>query len=120
LPTRNVEVDRYLDSISEDRRAALNELREVCLELLEDFDETMRYGMPGYERNGEVEVGFASQKQYISLYILRTDILNAHREQLGGLSVGKGCIRYRRPDQIDMEVVRSMLKRNAATTGPIC
>jgi hypothetical protein len=76
--------------------------------------------MPGYERSGEVELGFANQKQYISLYVLRTDVMAAHRHQLDGLSVGKACIGYRRPEQIDMDVVRSILRTNAATTGPIC
>jgi hypothetical protein len=33
----------------------------------------------------------------------------AHRDRLAGLSVGKGCVRYRRPDQLDETVVRSIL-----------
>jgi Domain of unknown function (DU1801). len=48
---------------------------------LTDFEETMEYGEPSYKRNGEVEVGFASQKNFIGLYTLRvrTDVMNAHR-----------------------------------------
>ena len=42
----------------------------------------MQYGGPCYSRNGEVEVGFASQKNFIGLYILRLDVLNAHRDLL--------------------------------------
>jgi hypothetical protein len=34
--------------------------------------------------------------------------------------VGKGCIRYRRPEQMDEAVVRSILDLTAATSGPIC
>jgi hypothetical protein len=44
----------------------------------------------------------------------------AHRDRLAGLSVGKGCIRYRRPEQMDVDVVRSVLALTAATSGPIC
>lgn len=80
----------------------------------------MAYGMPSYSRNGEVEVAFASQKQYLSLYILRTDVLEAHRSQLAGISVGKGCIRYRRPSQVEPSVVQSMLSQTAGTTGRVC
>ena len=112
---------RYLESVADEgRRAALTDLREACLQLLPGFTEAMRYRMPCYERNGEPELGFANQKQYISLYVVRTDVMAAHRDRLDGLNVGKGCIRYRRPDQIDMDVVHSILRMTASTTGPIC
>jgi uncharacterized protein YdhG (YjbR/CyaY superfamily) len=67
-----------------------------------------------------VEVAFASQKNYISLYILRTDVVATHRDRLTGLDVGKSCIRFRKPDQLDDEVVRSMLRGTAAAAGPVC
>ena len=44
----------------------------------------------------------------------------AHRESLAGLDVGKGAVRYRRPEQFDEAVVRSILELTAATSGPIC
>lgn len=55
-----------------------------------------------------------------ALYILRTDVFAAHKIQLSGLRLGKGVIRYPRPDQIDMHVVRSMLHGTAASDGPVC
>ena len=76
--------------------------------------------MPSYWRDGTVEVSFASQKNYISLYILRTSVIRANAQLLNGLSVGKGCIRYRRVDQIDPGVVRKLLADSAADTGPVC
>jgi hypothetical protein len=59
-----------------------------------------------------VEVGFASQKHFIGLYILRTDVMAAHREQLKekGISVGKGAIRYSKPEHIIFRVMESMLR----------
>jgi hypothetical protein len=46
------------------------------------------------------------------------DVTAAHRARLDGLSVGEGCIRYRRPADVDLDVVRSMLQAPAASTGP--
>ena len=122
MVTRDPAVDAYLDNVDEPRRAAVRRLRELCLEHLDGFEELVRYGMPGYLRPGETEgeIGFAAQKQYISFYVTRTDGMAAHRDRLAGLSVGKGCIRYRRPGQIDEAVVRSILGMTAATRGPIC
>jgi hypothetical protein len=80
----------------------------------------MAYGMPSYERGGQVEVGFAKQASYLSLYVLKQSVLDAHRAECSGLSLGKGCIRYRRPDQIDWSVVSSLLADTRATTDAIC
>ena len=113
-------VEEYLEEVPAQRFDCLCVLRQACLELLDGFEESMGYGVPAYVRDGEVEVAFANRKQYISLFILRLDVVEAHRERLTGLSIGKGCIRYRRPEQLDMAVVRSMLTATAESTGPVC
>ena len=113
-------VDAYLAEAPGGRREALELLRRLCREGLPGFEETMRYGMPGYLRDGVVEIGFASQKSYISFYVLRQAALEAGAGQLGGLSVGKGCVRFRRPDQIDPDLVRALLNATVTDSGPIC
>ena len=80
----------------------------------------MGYGMPAYSRDGVAKVAWASQKRYISLYVMGADVLAAHRGQFAGLDVGKGCIRYRSPAAVDFTVVRSMLTAGAASPGPVC
>ncbi len=117
-------VDAYLAQVDGPRRDAVLRLRELCLEHLPGFAEGMAYGMPGYWRGpageGEPEIGFAAQKQYLSFYVLRTDVMAAHSDRLAGLDLGKGCVRYRRPGQLDADVVRSILELTAATVGPVC
>jgi uncharacterized protein YdhG (YjbR/CyaY superfamily) len=114
------DVDTYLALAPEGRRAVLNEMRAACRTLLAGFDESMRYGMPAYSRDGVAEIAWASQKRYISLYVMRTDVLSAHRSQLADLDVGKGCIRYRSPAAVDFTIVRSLLAAVAASQGPVC
>lgn len=115
-------VDIYLEEVPAERRDALIRLCTLCRTLLPGFEESMKYGMPGYARNGVVEVGFASQKHFIALYILRNDVMDAHRALLDGkgISLGKGCIRYSRPERIDFAVVEKLLKETAQSTGDIC
>ena len=112
-------VDAYLAEAPEGRQEALQTLRSLCLDELAGYGESMEYGMPSYARDGAVEVAFASQKNYISLY-MREAVLKANAHLLGNLSVGKGCIRFRRPEQIDPDVVRALLAGSAADTGPVC
>jgi len=115
-------VTAYLREVPPERKAALTKLRDLCRAELTDFEEAMEYGGPTYSRGGEVEVGFASQKNFIGLYILRTDVMNAHKEQLKGkgVSIGKGAIRYSKPERIDFKVVESMLRATQESTGPVC
>jgi uncharacterized protein YdhG (YjbR/CyaY superfamily) len=112
----------YLDEVPAERKAALVKLRDLCCSSLKGFEESMRYGGPCYSRNGEVEVGFASQKNFIALYILRTDVMHAHRGLLKGkgVSLGKGCIRYSKPEKIDFKMVEMFLKATQESTGVIC
>jgi hypothetical protein len=56
---------------SSKHRPALVELRRLCLRVLKDFEEGMAYGGPSYSRRRTLEVGFAGQSNYMSLYILR-------------------------------------------------
>jgi uncharacterized protein YdhG (YjbR/CyaY superfamily) len=114
-------VEEYLADVPEERRRALETLRTLCLEELAGYEEGMQYGMPSYSRDGSaVEVAFASQKNYISLYVMRESVVRANAHLLDGLSVGKGCIRFKRPEQIDPTVVRPLLSGSAADSGPIC
>lgn len=116
------DVTTYIEEAPAVRQEALRKLRELCQKLLTGFTEDMAYGGPTYSRNGEVEVGFASQKNFIGLYILCTDVMKAHRDQLKGkgISVGKGAIRYSKPEKIDFDVVESMLRATVESTGPVC
>jgi uncharacterized protein YdhG (YjbR/CyaY superfamily) len=117
---KNVTV--YLEEIPAERKPALAELRDLCRTTLTGFEESMTYGMPSYSRDGQVEVGFASQKNFIALYILKNDVVDAHRDLLKGkgVSLGKGCIRYSRPERIDFQIVERILKAAQESSGIIC
>ena len=113
-------VSEYLKEVPEDRSSTLARIRELCQEYLTEFEESMQYGMPSYSRAGTVEVAFASQKNNISLYILRTDVLDQYRDQYPASAIGKGCIRYRNPDKINFDMVAEMLEKTNESTGEVC
>jgi len=121
MQSKATTVDAYLQEVPVKRQEALAKLRELCVELLDGYQESMEYGMPSYKREGgEVEVAFASQKNYISFYILKKDALDQHRHLLEGLNVGKGCIRYTKPEKIDFDVVRQLLEASFHSESEIC
>ena len=114
-------VDSYLREIPPERQEALTQLRILCLEILSEYEESMAYGMPSYNvQGGEVEVAFASQKSYIALYILKQPVMDKHRARLAGLNLGKGCIRYTKPEKIDFEIVKDLLTDSRQSDSDIC
>jgi uncharacterized protein YdhG (YjbR/CyaY superfamily) len=122
MQSKAKDVTAYLAEVPEERRAALEQLRKLCLTHLKGFEESMDYGGPSYKRNGVVEVGFMSQKHFIGLYILKQDVFKAHADslKLPGISLGKGVIRYSRPEKIDFNVVKQLLVGTYKSKEPIC
>ena len=35
------------------------------------------------------------------MYILPTDLMEAHRDRLGSIDTGKGCLRWRKPEDVE-------------------
>jgi uncharacterized protein YdhG (YjbR/CyaY superfamily) len=122
MQSKAADVPGYLKEVPPDRAEALNQLRQLCLETLVGYQESMRYGMPCYTRQGdsEPEIAFASQKNHISLYVLKQEVMQANQELLEGASLGKGCIRYSRPSKIDFDVVKKILMESYRSGAEIC
>ncbi|SDS80703.1 Uncharacterized conserved protein YdhG, YjbR/CyaY-like superfamily, DUF1801 family [Streptomyces sp. TLI_053] len=113
------DVESYLAEVPEDRREVLTELRGLCRRELADFTEVMAYGMPAYERDGVAEVAFASQKQYISFYLMRPDVRDAFAGRLAAQDMGKGCLRFRKPQAVDLVLLGDLLRATAARPGTV-
>ena len=112
-------VDAYLDEADPARRPALEKLRAAALANLPGHKEEMMYGMPCYTVGGESRFSFASQKQYISLYGLRASANALGVEAASGMD-GKGCMRFKKPEQIDFDLVARLLKHRGASADGGC
>jgi hypothetical protein len=114
MTSKAATVAEYMKEVPEGRRAALEKLRELCLRTLDGCEEVMMHGMPAYRRAGSTAgIAFNSQKQYISLYCTDEPVLEEFRPQFPGVSIGKCCIRFTKPEKIDFAVVERLLRRTA-------
>jgi uncharacterized protein YdhG (YjbR/CyaY superfamily) len=114
------DVTTYIDEQPKQWQPTLRKLRAACRSQLRGYTEGMAYGMPSYEHGGGVEVSFGQQARYLSLYILKQPVLDAHRAELDGLSLGKGCVRFRRPDDVNWAVISALLAESYASPSRIC
>ncbi|HET6881559.1 MAG TPA: DUF1801 domain-containing protein [Pirellulales bacterium] len=124
----------YLASLTDDRRAALEAVRTVILKNLDrDYEEGMQYGMIGYYVPHRVYpagyhcdpkqplpfAGLASQKNYMSLYLMcaygDTPHASWFREAWAKtgkkLDIGKACIRFKKLDDLALGVIAEAVRR---------
>ncbi len=127
-------VKQYLAELPADRKAAIETLRKVILASVDDqIEETMQYGMIGYVIPHSVyPAGYhcnpkdplpyaclASQKNYISLYVMGTYAgaeedrwLREEWAKAGKkLDMGKCCIRFKSIADAPLDVIAAMFRR---------
>ena len=113
-------ITEYLEELPPDRRSALNELRALIHRVAPKTIEAMQYGLPAF---GDL-CALASQKNYMALYICESDIVKTHLPQLGKVSCGKGCIRFKRLADLNLSAVESILREilelRKQGIGPSC
>lgn len=117
----------YLASLSPERRAIVEPLHAAIRKAVPELEPHIAYGMLCYGpfpykyasgREGVwFVVGLASQKQYVSLYLCACDkdgyLAENNKDRLGKVSVGKGCIRFKRLEDLDLKVAIQLVKKAA-------
>ena len=120
MQSKATTISAYLEELPPDRRSALNELRALIHRVSPQSAEWMQYGLPAF---GDL-CALASQKNYMSLYVCESDIVKTHFRQLGKVSCGKGCIRFKRLADLNLKSVESILREvlelRKQGIGPSC
>ncbi len=117
--------DEYLASLPEERREALQAVRQVVLDNLPDgFEECMTYGMIGYvvplsrypDTYNKQPLGLAalaSQKRYMAIYLTSiyedAETLAWFTSEYSAtgkpMDIGKSCVRFKRLDDLPLDVI---------------
>ena len=118
MTSRAATVDQWMREAPAERRDALEQVRGIFRRILHDYQECMEYGGPCYKRNGRVEVGFNSQKQHITVYVMRTELVDEFRGTVRA-SFGKCCIRFA-PRRVDFAAVERILRRIVEAAATPC
>jgi uncharacterized protein YdhG (YjbR/CyaY superfamily) len=118
-------VEQYLAELPDDRRDAIETVRDVIVENLpEGYTEEMNFGMITYSvplatypdtYNGQplMYAALASQKNHMAVYLSgvyadeahRDAFLDKYRETGKRLDMGKSCVRFRRIDDLPVELI---------------
>lgn len=124
----------YLSSLPADRRTAIEAVRKVILKNLpKGFTEIMQYGMisyvvplsiypPGYHCTPNTPLPFislASQKNYMSLYLMgvygnedvRTWFEKEYKATGKKLEMGKSCLKFKKVEDLALDVIGKLMKK---------
>lgn len=128
-------VEAYIESLPEDRKAAITQIRQVILDNLpQGFHETMSYGMMGYQVPLSIYpdgyhckadtplpfMNLASQKNYVALYhsgiyakkeLLDWFVAEYPKHCKRKLDMGKSCIRFKKMDDIPFALIGELVSK---------
>lgn len=113
MKSKATTVEQYLTELPPGRREIISRLREVVKNSVPGLieSEIMSYGMPMYENN-RGKLAFASQKNYISIYMHNADrdrIWDKYQNELGNCQRRKECICYANISDINLEVIKKII-----------
>jgi uncharacterized protein YdhG (YjbR/CyaY superfamily) len=112
-------VEDYLATLPEDRRTAVNQLRETIRAAAPEATETIAYSMPAFRSHGgQFLVSFAAYKVHYSLFPASGAVVAELGEELLPYLAGKGTIRFPANEPLPLatvaKVVKIRLAENAA------
>ncbi|HYE53975.1 MAG TPA: DUF1801 domain-containing protein [Chitinophagaceae bacterium] len=127
--------EEYIDTLPEDRKTAMQELRKVIKKNLPaGFKEVVSYGMlgyvvphskypPGYHCDPKLPLPFlniASQKNFVAVYhmgiyadpkLLNWFTTEFPKHSKKKLDMGKSCIRFKKPDDIPFKLIGELVSK---------
>lgn len=128
-------IKEYIDSLPENRRVAISQLRnEILSNIPKGFEEQMSYGMigyvvphtlypAGYHCTPQLPLPFlniASQKNFIAVYhmgiyadknLLDWFVAEFPKHSKAKLDMGKSCIRFKKPELIPFKLIGELASK---------
>ena len=125
--------DQYIEGLEEPRRTDIRALHELIVREAPKLEPHIASGMLAYRRyhykgkskgtEGEwFHIGLASNKRYMSLYVMAADdngyLAESYRDRLPKADIGRSCVRIKRLDDVDQGQLKELI-RTGAKWNPI-
>jgi hypothetical protein len=124
--------DEYIDHLEEPRRTDIRDLHTLIRKTAPDLEPHIASGMLAYGRHhyrtksgseGDwFHIGLASNKRYISLYLMATDphgggyLAESYKDRLPTADIGRSCVRFKRPGDVDLQALTQLIRVGAKLT----
>lgn len=118
--------EEYINLLSEPRKSQIKTLHEFIRKIVPNLKPFIITGMIGYGkyhykyksgREGEwAIISLASQKNYISIYACAVEgnkyVAEKYKDKLPKASIGRSCIRFKKIEDIDLDILKEILLKN--------
>lgn len=124
-------VQQYIASVPKERKKSLLAVDKLIRQAAPTLKRHFSYNMIGYGsfpyRNYKNEnilwpiIALANQKNYISVYVCALErgeyIAEKYKDELGKVSVGKSCIRFKDIEDVDVATLKMVIKKAHKSPG---
>jgi uncharacterized protein YdhG (YjbR/CyaY superfamily) len=101
--------DDYLARVPEDKRAALQKLRQTIKSIVPDAIEVISYQIPTFKHDGRMLVSYAAFAEHCSFFPGAGPI-DIHQKELRSFQTSKGTIRFTPTRPLSAALVKKLVK----------
>lgn len=123
--------DEYIAMLTPERRDIIEAIDRLIIDTVPSLQRWFAYNMLGYGAFDYVNykkepiqwpvIALASQKNYVSLYVCAVQdgeyLAEKHKDELGKVSVGKSCIRFKKLDDLNLAAIKKLLAQAEKSPG---
>ena len=106
--------EEYLAALSEDKRAALEQLRETIRAAAPGAEERISYGLPAFRLDGRMLVGYGATAKHCAFYLMSSATVESHQRVLQGYDTSKGTIRFQPDEPLPADLVQKLVDARIA------
>ena len=103
------EITEYLNSLEDQKRATLQELRETIMEVIPEAEEGLSYGLPAFRLQGKVVAGFAAFKNHLSYMPHSGSVFPELKDDVASFSTSKGVLQFSIDECLPKELVQKLI-----------
>ena len=107
-------IEEYLAALSDDKRAALEQLRKTIKALAPKAEECISYGLAAFRLNGRPLVAFGATANHCAFYPMSSSTVEVHKDELKDYNTSKGTIRFQVDKPLPVALVRKLVKARIA------
>jgi uncharacterized protein YdhG (YjbR/CyaY superfamily) len=107
-------IDEYLQSVPDNRRRVLEDLRVKIRSVVPDAEECISYGMPAFRVHGAVVAGFLATKKGCSYFPFSGSTLETVARFVRCYDQTKSALHFSPDEPLPMTLVRRLIKSRMA------
>jgi uncharacterized protein YdhG (YjbR/CyaY superfamily) len=108
--TEPATVDEYLTTLPDDRRAAMEQLRQTIRAAAPNAHEQLSYKMPAFKTHGQFLVSYDAFKKHYSLFPASGGVVEGLGNEIKPYLAGRGTIRFPADRPLPLDLIRRIVE----------